>query len=289
MIYLDLKAVHAFVLVAELKSFTRAARILNSTQSSVSLKVSRLERRIGCRLFDRTPRLVRLSTAGEIFLPRARELVDAHIAASTAFDERPGRLAVGVSHHIVGVDLCSLLGHVRQERDLILDLRIGPTRGLLDSYDAGELDAVLLIRHNESRRSGEAIRMEEFRWMAAPSFQMPPDDRLPLILQDEPCNMRAMAVSAVATAGITWRESFLGTGLASLAAAAQAGFGVAAISRRAAPAGLVDVGKRFGLPELPQKPIVLHSNVSDPRAREVLMSLTAKMRSESPDGVDEGG
>lgn len=288
MIYLDLKAVHAFVLVAELKSFTRAARILNSTQSSVSLKVSRLEKCIGRRLFERTPRLVRLSTAGQMFLPHARELTDAHLATLTVFENRPGRLAVGMSHHIVDADLFSHLGHVRQERDLILDLRIGPTRGLLDSYDAGELDAVLLVRHNESRRSGETILMEEFRWMAAPSFQMPSDGRLPLILQGEPCNMRAMAVSALATAGIAWRESFLGTGLASLAAAAQAGFGVAAISRRAASACLVDVGDRFGLPELPQKPIVLHSNVSDPRARDMLMSLTARMRREATGHVDEG-
>jgi hypothetical protein len=61
------------------------------------------------------------------------------------------------------------------------------------------------------------------------------------------------------------------------------------ISRRAAPACLVDVGDRFGLPELPQRPIVLHANVSDPHARDMLMSLTAKMRTEATGRVDETG
>jgi hypothetical protein len=40
---LDLEAVQAFVLAADLKSFTRAAEALDRTQSSVSLKIKRLE------------------------------------------------------------------------------------------------------------------------------------------------------------------------------------------------------------------------------------------------------
>jgi DNA-binding transcriptional LysR family regulator len=40
---LDLDAVRAFVLVADLHSFTRAADALDTTQSAVSLKLKRLE------------------------------------------------------------------------------------------------------------------------------------------------------------------------------------------------------------------------------------------------------
>ena len=40
---LDLEAVQAFVLVADLKSFTRAAEAMDTTQSAVSLKIKRLE------------------------------------------------------------------------------------------------------------------------------------------------------------------------------------------------------------------------------------------------------
>jgi DNA-binding transcriptional LysR family regulator len=285
---LDPEAVHAFLLVAELKSFTRAARILNITQSAVSLKVSRLEKRLGRRLVERTPRLVRLSPAGEAFLPIARTFTDAYLAAVAAFDERPGRLVVGISHHIVGSDLPSILRSVRGVDGLITDLRTGPTRNLLDSYDAGEMDAVLLIGHDESRRGGENVITEEFQWMAAPDLVLLPGAPLPLILQGEPCKLRAMTVASLAAAGIPWREVFLGAGLSSVAAAAIGGLGVAVVSRRAAPDGLLDVSKQLGLPKLPSKPIVLHSNTSDPRAKVLLGALVAGFRASS-DAVEARG
>jgi DNA-binding transcriptional LysR family regulator len=42
---LDIEAARAFVLTAELRSFTRAAEALNTTQAAVSLKIKRLEAR----------------------------------------------------------------------------------------------------------------------------------------------------------------------------------------------------------------------------------------------------
>lgn len=68
---LDIEAVQAFVRVADLKSFTRAAEAMDSAQSAVSLKVKRLEEALGRRLLERTPRSVRLSAEGLAFLPSA--------------------------------------------------------------------------------------------------------------------------------------------------------------------------------------------------------------------------
>jgi len=50
---LDIEAVQAFVLAAELKSFTRAAEAMDTTQSAVSLKIKRLEDGLGRRLLER--------------------------------------------------------------------------------------------------------------------------------------------------------------------------------------------------------------------------------------------
>src|SRR3974377_2541319 len=82
---LDLEAVQAFVLTADLKSFTRAAEAMDTTQSAVSLKIKRLEDSLGRRLLERTPRLVRLSSDGNAFLEAARNLIDAHHGAGAAF------------------------------------------------------------------------------------------------------------------------------------------------------------------------------------------------------------
>src|SRR3954466_11442849 len=91
---LDLDAVQAFVHVAELDSFTRAAEAMRTTQSAVSLKLKRLERRLGCRLIERTPRHVQLSAQGAVFLDHARQLLEVHERAPT-FAAARQRLAIG--------------------------------------------------------------------------------------------------------------------------------------------------------------------------------------------------
>ena len=56
---LDIDTVQAFLLVAELQSFTRAAEALGTTQAAVSMKLQRLESVLGKRLVERSPRAVR--------------------------------------------------------------------------------------------------------------------------------------------------------------------------------------------------------------------------------------
>ena len=74
-----------FARVVECASFTRAAEAMDATQSAVSLKIKRLEDGLGRRLLERTPRRVRLTAAGQIFLERARLLIAAHGNALDAF------------------------------------------------------------------------------------------------------------------------------------------------------------------------------------------------------------
>lgn len=66
----------AFVRVADLKSFARAAEELRLTPSALSKLVSRLEDRLGVRLLTRTTRRLALTSEGQIYLERAREVLD---------------------------------------------------------------------------------------------------------------------------------------------------------------------------------------------------------------------
>ena len=60
-----------FVSVARLHSITLAAEELYISQPAVSHSVARLEEALGCRLFARTPRGVRLTSEGETLYPYA--------------------------------------------------------------------------------------------------------------------------------------------------------------------------------------------------------------------------
>jgi DNA-binding transcriptional LysR family regulator len=272
---LDVEAVQAFVLTADLNSFTRAAEALDTTQSAVSLKIRRLEQGLGRRLLERTPRLVRLSADGSAFLPAARQLVAAHQSAISAFAVEQRRLSVGISQYIVGAGLPAMLKRMNaSDPGLVIGLHIDASRSVLEAFDAGELDAAIALRETR-RRDGEVLFEAPFGWMAAPDFNRSPGEPLRLATQAEPCSVRAMAVDALDGAGIPWTEVFVGGGIATIGAALSAGLAVAALARRVAPADTVDLGPRLGLPPLPSREVMLHSKRSDARARRALRTLGA--------------
>lgn len=78
---LQLGSIEMFCLAAELSSFTAAANAAGVTPAAVSRSVSRLEARLGIRLFVRSTRHIRLSDEGRAYFEQVRpaiaQLVDA--------------------------------------------------------------------------------------------------------------------------------------------------------------------------------------------------------------------
>jgi DNA-binding transcriptional LysR family regulator len=276
---LDIESVRAFVLAADLKSFTRAAEALDTTQSAVSLKIKRLEARLGRRLIERTPRLVRLSAEGQAFLDPARDLIAAHEAAIGSFNAEYHRLVLGISRHLVGDNLPILLKRMNaSDPTIILEMRVGPSYDVMATFDRGAIDAAIVLQHDDGRRGGEVLREEGFGWMSAPDFTQREDEPLRLATQAEPCTVRAMVIKALAATGRPWTEVFVGGGVTTLGAAASAGLAIAALARRVAPSTTIDHGPRLGLPPLPTRQVMLYSNVSDRRSRAALKLLAAAFR-----------
>ncbi len=93
-----LEAMNAFVTVAELSSFTKAARRLGTSPPAITRLVSSLEERLEIRLLQRTTRSVALTDAGARYLERARRILgavaEAEQAARAESTEPTGRLVV---------------------------------------------------------------------------------------------------------------------------------------------------------------------------------------------------
>ncbi len=276
---LDLDAVQAFIRIAELGSFTRAAEAMQTTQGAVSLKLKRLEARLGCRLIERTPRYLQLSVRGAAFLEHARELWEAHDRALAALSEARQRLTIGISDHVAGPELPALIARINaQDPQLLIEIQIGSSGDLLQSFDRRELDTVIVRLHAE-RNDGEFLTDEKFGWFAAPGWQHRAGEPLPLATMAEPCGVRALAGELLDAAGVPWTEIFVGGGVAAVAAAVMAGLGVAALAPRMLPLRAVDVGARLKLPDLPRLPVLLHTRVKDGRPRAALAALSAAFRS----------
>lgn len=137
------------VAVAETSNFTRAAEQCLVVQSALSHQIARLERELGAKLFDRTSRRVRMTPAGEAFLPAARQALDAteraraEVAAATG--EIRGRLAIGAISTVAAVDLPAVLKqfHLRHQ-EVRISLRTSPSEELTEGVRQGTLDAAFL-------------------------------------------------------------------------------------------------------------------------------------------------
>jgi DNA-binding transcriptional LysR family regulator len=275
---LDVEAVQAFVMVADLQSFTRAAAALDTSQAAISVKLKRLEDRLGRRLIERTPRQVRLSAQGAAFLEAARDFIAAHERAVASLSAAPRRLALGISEHVAGPDLPALLARLHgHDPALVLEVRIDASRALLDAFERGSLDAAI-IRRADDRRDGELLMRERFGWFAVPDFEWRQGEPLRLASLAATCGVRTVATRRLEAAGLRWPEVFVGGGGAAIAAAVSAGLAVAAMAYRVAPAGTVDVGPRLGLPTLPASDIVLHAKPGDAASRGALRTLAAAFR-----------
>ena len=73
---MSIRMIRTFVQIAKLGSFTKAARHLAMTQSTVSLQMKSLEEKLGVELFDRSGRRPTINAKGRSFLKKAVELID---------------------------------------------------------------------------------------------------------------------------------------------------------------------------------------------------------------------
>lgn len=274
--HLDLAAVEAFVLVAELHSFTLASEALGMTQAGVSLQVRRLETMMGKRLLDRTPRHVRLSTEGEAFLPHAQDLLAAQQSALEMV-RAPGReLNIAISDHVAGPELPEIIARVNaHDPGLLLKVRVDFSSRVRKAFEQGDLD-VVVIRQG-ARRDGDLLFEDPYGWFASPKAQLT-GKPLPLITVVETCGVRALAIQLLVRSNVSWVDAFKGGGVATAISAAAAGIGVLPLPRRLAPTGLIEVGDALGLPALPTAKVAMLTRHVDSSRRATVRTLRSAFR-----------
>ena len=279
---LDVDAVKAFLAIADLQNFTHAAATLGTTQGAISVKLKRLEDQVGQKLVERTPRQVRLSAQGAVFIEAAREFLAAHDRAMAALASARRRFALGIASHVGGPELPTLLARLNaHDPALTIEVRLDDSRDLLDAFDRGEIDAAI-IRREDDRRDGEVLAPEHFGWFATPDFERRAGEPLRLAASSPTCAIRNLTTRALDDAGIAWTEVFLGCGMFAVAEAVAAGLATSVFSCRLAPRGTEEAGGRLGLPALPSSEIILLSTLSDARSRATLRTLAAAFREHRP-------
>jgi DNA-binding transcriptional LysR family regulator len=221
---MELQQIRYVVALAETSSFTRAAERCNVVQSALSHQVARLERELGARLFDRTSRRVRLTRAGEAFLPAARQTLNAAeraaAEAAAAAGEVRGRLDIGLIPTVTAVDIPGALKRFRgQYPDVRISLRVGASEALTEQVKEGIIEVAFLGLPTSARPEGvHARELARDRLVAvvAPDHPLVQEDTVDLRrLADEsfvdlPAKTagRAQSDEAFAAAGLTRDVAF---------------------------------------------------------------------------------
>jgi len=267
------------VTIADRRSFTRAAEMLGTTQGALSVRLKRLESRVGYKLIERTPRMVRVAAPGVAFLDAARALIEAHDrAVETLRPAEAQRFTLGIAAHLAGPEIPKLLARLAaHDPGLTIEVRLDTSRTLLDAYEGGELD-VAIVGREDDRRTGDHLASERIAWFAAPGFDRRDGEPLRLAALSPACGVHDIAKRALDAANIAWSEVFLGGGSTAVMAAVSAGIAVAPFSLRIAPPDTEDVGPRLGLPDLPPSDIILHSSLTDRRSKAALRALSAAFK-----------
>jgi DNA-binding transcriptional LysR family regulator len=275
---LDLESVRLFVLAADLGNLTRAAEAAGTVQPVVSQRIKSLEEVLGRKLLERTPRYVRLTPGGTLFLERARALLQAHDAAITLDDAPIPRISIALSDHAVGVSVAPILSRLRVALPAksVINIRLDLSQSIREAFDAGELDAAVIRREGHGA-DGELLGTDPLGWRAAADWTPSVDGTLPLAVLRPPCGVRAVAIRTLENANTRWREAFVGGSCAVLLAAVQAGVGVAAMGRLAS-GGTPDRGPDLGLPPLPDSQIVLLARAGSAHAAQAIRILAAGIR-----------
>ncbi len=142
---MTLEQLRIFVEVAEREHVTRAAQVLNVTQSAASGAIAALEARHDVKLFNRVGRGIELTDAGRMFLDEARAVLARAAGAELALSEygglKRGTLRLVASQTIAGYWLPERLAAFHRRYPAIeLSVAIANTEGAARAVHAGEAE-----------------------------------------------------------------------------------------------------------------------------------------------------
>jgi DNA-binding transcriptional LysR family regulator len=257
---LDVDLLRAFVTVAELGSFTRAADALLRRQSTLSLQIKRLEEGLGARLLERTSRHVRLTGEGEALLGQARQMLELNDRLVSSFDEPvlAGTVRLGTPEDFATTHLPHVLARFAQSYPSVqLEVTCDLTITLMGRFRRGDFDLVLVKREPERSNRGVRVWREPLVWVAAEKLALPAGKPLPLVVSPPPCVYRKRATDSLGRVRRPWRVAYSCASLAGQHAAVKAGLGVTVLPKGMVPLGLAVIERRAGLPELHDTEIAL--------------------------------
>jgi Transcriptional regulator len=256
---LDVAALRAVLTVSDTGSVTRAAKLLNLTQSAVSMQIRRLEESLDKVLFDRANRKMALTRDGATLIDHARRICAENDAALARLRAAGAEVNVrfGLPHDLVRPQMPALLRALSLQWPMVrLQLASRRSMTLRRMFEAGEFD-MILTTEDEPGPAAEILAEDQLVWIGAQAGRAVHERPLMLSIE-EGCAFHGAAMAALEGAGIVSKPAFDGQSDEMASAAVAADMGVAVRLSRDVPAGCVPLGPESGLPPLGRSRICLY-------------------------------
>ncbi|BBD07733.1 LysR substrate-binding domain-containing protein [Desulfovibrio ferrophilus] len=249
-----------FVAATDSGSFTGAARLVNRTQSAVSMQIKRLEDELGCVFFERRARGVVLTADGETLYRYALRILRLYdeAAASLSAPETKGVIRFGTPEDYASTHLPVILKRFAEVFPLVrVDVLCDTSPRLLEALTAGELD-LCLCTSSHGLEGGRSVGKMALCWIGPERGFSQSDEPLPLAVFHEGCTYRRWALEALEKAKVNYRIAYASPGVAGVLAAVRAGLAVAPLTRSIVAPGCRIYGNAEGMPPLPAVTMSLH-------------------------------
>jgi len=168
---IDRYLVRYFLAVIDSGGFSKAARLVNVAQPTLSVGIAKLERIVGSPLFQRSSKRVHLTEAGARFAVHARRIENEfNLAQAAVLDLQPRRdLRLGViASFPMGIVAEAVRAAATRTADERLSLIGGSERELLQRIGRGQLDVALTIVRPEADRYAHETLFSERYALALP-------------------------------------------------------------------------------------------------------------------------
>ena len=166
---MDLYQIRYFLAVVDAGNFSRAAERVHVTQPTLSAGIKKLEDELGVALFERSNREVKLTTAGEQFISRARAISREMEQAKDELKavRTQAVLRIGALKTLPMDSLAELVRSFRQSRpDVVIELADGADDELRARLRLDQIDlAVTVLRANDKATSSQVF-IEEALFLA---------------------------------------------------------------------------------------------------------------------------
>ena len=265
---LDIDQLRTFIAIADSGSFTRAADVVNKTQSAVSMQMKRLEERLERPIFARDGRGSKLTEDGQRLLDYARRIVKLNVETLAAFSEAAlsGRVRLGVPDDYADRYLPEIMARFSHVYPAVeLSVICEPSVDLLERIDANELD-LAIITNCDSKRASETFRRERLLWVGSARHSVHTQEPLPLALGRPTCAWRRIACERLDAIGRRYRLLYSSSNSGAVAAAVLAGLAVSVLPESGLRPGMRVLSSNDGFPELSSCRIGLVRNAHETSA-----------------------